>query len=94
MALTKMIYAQRPTRVTGLPRTSPTAQGYHQYAEAMAEKKLASTYQPEEGPYLSDETIQALRELGAVLEPIYRRLIAEGYVIKNGKILKVPTIEA
>jgi hypothetical protein len=60
----------------------------------MAENKLESTHPPKEGPYLSDETIQALRELGAVLEPIYKRLIAEGYVIKNGKILKMPTIEA
>ena len=56
----------------------------------MNKKNLESGDQPKEEAYFSDETMQGLRELGSVLEPIYRRLIAEGYVIKNGKILKVP----
>lgn len=36
----------------------------------------------------SDETMESLRELGAVLRPIHERLIAEGYTIKNGKMCK------
>ena len=43
--------------------------------------------------HFSDETIAALREFGDVLEPIYRRLIAEGYVIRDGRIVSEPTIE-
>lgn len=38
--------------------------------------------------FFNDETIAALRELGAVLEPIYRRLRDKGYTIKDGKIYK------
>lgn len=58
------------------------------------EEPLKIVYLPEDETHFSDETLQALRELGAVLEPIYRRLTAEGYVIKNGKIIKEPTIQA
>jgi hypothetical protein len=37
----------------------------------------------------SDETIAALRQLGAVLEPIYRSMLESGeYVRMNGKIIK------
>jgi hypothetical protein len=32
----------------------------------------------------SEETIRALAELGRVLEPIYKRMIAEGYAIRDG----------
>lgn len=38
--------------------------------------------------FFSDETLESLRELGAVLEPIYRRLKAEGYTFENGLIYK------
>ncbi len=44
-------------------------------------------------PIFSEETMESLRELGAVLEPIYRRLEEEGYVIKGGKIVKEPIIK-
>ena len=56
----------------------------------MNKKNLESEDQPKEEAHFSDETMQGLQDLGAVLEPIYRRLIAEGYVIKNGRILKTP----
>jgi hypothetical protein len=42
-----------------------------------------STNQP-----LSQETVQALQELGSVFRQIHRRLISEGYTIQNGKIIK------
>jgi hypothetical protein len=35
---------------------------------------------------LSQETVRALQELGDVYRQIHRRLISEGYVIKDGKI--------
>ena len=38
--------------------------------------------------HFSDETIQSLRELGAILANIRNRLLSEGYVMKNGKIYK------
>ncbi len=38
--------------------------------------------------HFSDETIASLRDLGVVLEPIYRRLLAQGYVIKDGVLCK------
>jgi hypothetical protein len=38
-------------------------------------------YQP-----LSQETVRALQELGDVYRQIHRRLVSEGYVIKDGKI--------
>ena len=37
---------------------------------------------------LSEETLIALEELGAVLREIHIRLLSEGYVIKDGKIYK------
>jgi hypothetical protein len=40
----------------------------------------------------SDETILALRELGAVLEPIYRRLRDKGYTVRDGKIYKSESV--
>jgi len=36
----------------------------------------------------SEETMQGLRELGAVLQNIHNRLIAQGYTIKDGIITK------
>jgi len=36
----------------------------------------------------SEETIQALANLGNVLAGIHRRMIAEGYEIKDGKVVK------
>lgn len=39
-------------------------------------------------PYIfSEETMQALRELGDVLRDIHKRLLSEGYIIKRGKII-------
>ncbi len=35
-----------------------------------------------------EETMESLRELGAVLGPIRERLISEGYAIKDGRIYK------
>ena len=37
---------------------------------------------------LSQETVQALQELGSVFRQIHRRLISEGYTIQNGKLTK------
>jgi hypothetical protein len=36
------------------------------------------------------ETIRSLQELGEAIRDIHNRLVAEGYVIKNGSILKRP----
>ncbi len=36
----------------------------------------------------SKETIDSLKDLGEVLMRIHRRLISEGYIIKDGKIYK------
>jgi hypothetical protein len=38
----------------------------------------------------SEETIRSLQELGEAIRQIHNRLVAEGYVIKNGLILKRP----
>ncbi|MES2224280.1 MAG: hypothetical protein V4469_05120 [Patescibacteria group bacterium] len=40
----------------------------------------------------SKETIEALGDLGIVLRKIHRRLLAEGYVISEGRIIKKPDI--
>lgn len=45
-----------------------------------------STNQP-----LSQETVQALQELGSVFRQIQRRLISEGYTIQDGKLIKPGT---
>ena len=37
---------------------------------------------------LSQETVQALQELGSVFRQIHRRLISEGYTFRNGKLIK------
>jgi len=37
---------------------------------------------------LTPETIQGLQELGAVFRQIHNRLISEGCVIKDGKIIR------
>ena len=42
-----------------------------------------ATYQP-----LSEETVQSVLELGDVLKQIYRRLVSEGYIFRNGQIIK------
>ena len=36
----------------------------------------------------SEETMQSIRELGAVLQAIHNRLYAEGYVLQDGKFIK------
>lgn len=40
-----------------------------------------------------EETMQALRDLGEVLRPIYERMIADGYAIVDGKFQKIDTIK-
>jgi hypothetical protein len=37
---------------------------------------------------LSEETIRAVRELGAILRRIHDQRISEGYVFRNGKFIK------
>jgi hypothetical protein len=37
----------------------------------------------------SDETIESLVELGVVLEVIRKRLLADGYTVNKGKLIKV-----
>jgi hypothetical protein len=37
---------------------------------------------------LSEETVQSVLELGELLKQIHRRLVSEGYIIRNGQILK------
>jgi hypothetical protein len=37
---------------------------------------------------LSQETVQSLQELGEVFRRIHRRLISEGYIIRDGKLIK------
>jgi len=36
----------------------------------------------------SDQTLASLKELGNTLERIHKRLVSEGYIIKDGKIFK------
>jgi hypothetical protein len=43
---------------------------------------------------LSKETIDALEELGGVLKGIHKRMLSEGYEIKNGCIIKIETNNA
>ena len=61
----------------------------------MNEKRPISevVYLHKEETYFSDETIASLKELGAVLQGIHNRLIAEGYTIKDGKIYKEDVIQ-
>lgn len=40
-----------------------------------------------DGRVFSEETMQGLRELGAVLQSIHNRLIAEGYTYNNGALV-------
>ncbi len=55
---------------------------------------MAKAPNPKEAPTGSrrqpfgPETIQALQELGDVFRQIHRRLISEGYTIRDGKIIK------
>lgn len=61
----------------------------------MNEKQPISevVYLRKEEAYFTDETIQSLSELGAVLRSIHDRLIAEGYIIKDGKIYREDVIQ-
>ncbi len=55
------------------------------------------TYHPieqKDDPIFTEETMSSLIELGEVIDRIRRRLVASGeYVIKNGKIEKLPAIK-
>jgi hypothetical protein len=42
-------------------------------------------------PTLSKDTIVALEELGDILKGIHKRIVSEGYEIKNGYIVKDET---
>ena len=48
----------------------------------------ADSFKPQTLPIFSKETIDSLRELGSVYARIRRRLLSEGYTIKDGKIIK------
>lgn len=37
---------------------------------------------------LSEVTVRAMEELGSVLKPIYLRMKKEGWVLKDGKMIK------
>jgi hypothetical protein len=39
-------------------------------------------------PILSDESFKAVSELGEILRGIHNDMIAEGYEIKDGKVVK------
>jgi hypothetical protein len=41
----------------------------------------------------SQETIEAVIELGEVLKPIRKRMLAEGYTIVDGKLKKLDVIK-
>jgi hypothetical protein len=57
--------------------------------ESSSENSSEVIYLKEEETMFSDETIAALRTLGAVLEPVYREMLATGkYVVVGGKITK------
>jgi hypothetical protein len=43
-----------------------------------------------QGQHFSEETMESLRELGAVLRDIHNDLIARGYTIKDGVITPPP----
>lgn len=43
----------------------------------------------EEQAYISQETVNSLVELGNVLKSIRKRLFAEGYAIRDGKMIKL-----
>lgn len=47
---------------------------------------------PSQGVF-SEETIASVSEYGSILGRIYKRLISEGYIIKDGKIFKPVTAE-
>jgi hypothetical protein len=51
-------------------------------------KDAAETSMHAHGRLFSDETLASLRELGAILEPIYRRLRAQGRIMKDGTLHK------
>ena len=38
--------------------------------------------------HFSEETVQSIAELAEIYRSIHKRLISEGYVIKDGKIYK------
>ena len=60
--------------------------------EQAAPQPSAPPSLPSMGAGLSDETIQSLKELAAILDRIERRLEKEGYVIERDRIFK-PTAE-
>lgn len=60
--------------------------------EAPIPKKEVSS-KPRRQP-LNPETIRALQELGSVFREIHRELVAEGYIIRDGKIIKPGAADA
>jgi hypothetical protein len=39
---------------------------------------------------LDDKSLETITSLGGVLESIHKRMIKEGYEIKDGRIIKLP----
>jgi hypothetical protein len=58
-----------------------------QYTARMRVPANADDFQEVDSTF-SDETIQALAQLGAVFNSIRKRLMAEGYMISDGTICK------
>jgi hypothetical protein len=56
---------------------------------------IDDNFVPESVPQpLSAETVKSLQELGEVYRRIHRRLVSEGYVIRDGKIIPPATTDA
>jgi hypothetical protein len=53
-------------------------------------KQDVSTVHPSQWVF-SEETVTSLSEYGSILGRICKRLVAEGYIIKDGKIFKPDT---
>ena len=64
----------------------PLPQRFDPAANTVASKEA---FQP-----LSSETVHALQEFGDVLRQIHERLVAEGYIIKGGKVFKPESNDA
>lgn len=54
----------------------------------MENENISETGTAHNEPHFSEETLASLRDLGEVIRKIHNRLVSEGYVIANGKILK------
>lgn len=64
----------------------PLPQPFNPAAKNVASKEA---FQP-----LRGETVHALQEFGDVLRQIHKRLVSEGYIIKDGKMFKPESNDA